>query len=308
MPFTSIQYDDETIVGMDLSPDLGKLAYLEKIKDATGAPIKEILRIVDGHGKLLLTTTFDRTDLRLARWVNNQILQLHPNNSPQGDGTLILFNPYTGERNTIADKLPDLNLDDSIRPIWRIDYGPDLQWLVYEATKQGNGVGPIVWDTVAKKVLWKSPYGGFDIIRPKWSPQSDRVALITNDRLYIIDHSGQSQLIFNDSENYVANPAWSPDGHYLAFQTVKKSLQSGSLLVYDVEANQIIDPCITTSITADDDPSALFWAPDSHQIAVSFSRETQATQVALTMLVDLQKNISYEMPLFMFSTWMKATP
>jgi len=304
LPFTRKEFEQGN--GMSLSPDRRSLAYVEMLKDQAGEPAKEMLRVVDARGNILAQTTFNRTDLYLERWLNNQSLQFNLNRW-QGDGSVMVFNLFTGEQRTISDELPQLNRNDLPGVTWRVEYSSNLEWVVYQAMKtEQDGVGPIVWDVINKKILWQSPFSGFEYEQPVWSPAGDEVAISVSDRLYIISRSAQARLIFDDSQSrFLDHLAWSPDGRYIAFRSFPKSSPKGSVMVYDLQTKQVVDYCIISD-NIDDTP---VWSPDSHQLIVAVRKEVDGSLVDLLILVDIEKNTAYQIPITMgLSPWMKSLP
>jgi WD40 repeat protein len=304
LPFTRKRFEQGN--GISLSPDRHSLAYLETLTDEAGTPVKEKLRVVDARGGVLAQITFNRTDLYLTRWLNNQALQFNLMNGLLGDASVLVFNPFTGEQSTISSELPQLDYADLPLETWHgIEYGSNLDWVVYLAIRTDEPqIHPIIiWDMNAKKILWESPNQGSE---PAWSPVSDEVAIAVSNQLYIIEHSGQAKLVYDDPKNnLISHIAWSPDGEYITFRVFPVSDPKESLLVYNTQTGQTIDYCIPSDFV-DDTP---VWSPDSHQLVVPVRKENNGSLVDLSLLVDIEKNTAYQIPITMSpSIWMNSLP
>ena len=283
LPLTNNKEGDH-ILGMLFSPDWQALAYMEMLYDQSGAPVKEILRVVDTHGNLLSQTNFDRTDLILTRWLNRQMLQIYSNQTEQ-DGSLIVFNISTLEQTIVHNELPGLDRHLLPGTAWLVEYASDLSWVVYRAVKTDqDGIGPIVWDVTSQKILWQSPVSGYDVERPEWSPAGDQLALIAGGQLYIINRSGQARQVFGDSLNsYLSDLSWSPDARYIALRRTPKTGSEQRLMVYDTRTDQIVDYCIVSDQTYSLPPE---WFPNSHQLRLSvWKKQADATVMGVELLL-----------------------
>jgi Tol biopolymer transport system component len=138
---------------------------------------------------------------------------------------------------------------------------PGCAKIVYEHNK-AIGVGtPEVWimgtDGSGKKKLAD---GG----RPAWSMDHSKIAYVwfgNNNDIFSMnaDGTGQKQLTFFPSEEF--DPAYSPDGKYIAFS----SDRSGTFDIWVMQSNGAIPIRLTTNDRGDESSPA--WSPDGTKIA-----------------------------------------
>ena len=283
------QSNDSSWGGSQASPNRNMFAYLELVENNQSDFIKEILWVVNARADVLAKVTFDRTDLYSLRWLDNQRLLFYVTQT-ESTGTVLVFNPFTREQRTFSNELPDLYKDFvGATMTWRVEYSPNLEWVVYFGDTKSPGLGPIVRDLVIKQTVWKPPVPGWSYERPAWSPDGKEVAVIASGHLYIVNHAGQSKPILDQSpSNLAAAPAWSPDGLHIAFWNGSK------LMVYNKQMDQVVDVCVQNDVTTHSPP---LWSLDSNQLAVEeYIDQGPGKASGFDALVDLQKNIVYKLP------------
>jgi hypothetical protein len=281
--------------GSAVSPNGNMLAYFEMLGNESGETLSEKLWIVSTHGEVLASAIFNRTDLWNERWLDNERLLFYSSQTRK-DGTVILFNPFTRAQQNVMNDLPGLYTSDDFRDYkWRVEYSPDLKWVVYLGKTNESGIGPIVWDVTTKQILWQTLTVGKNFDKPVWSPIGDEIAVF-GDSLYIIDRNGQATTILNSNpSNFILNLSWSPDGLHIAFWNSYK------LMVYNQQTGQITDYCIENKY-----PISPIWSPSSQQIIVS------SDLYEGPVLVDIQKNTVHRLMSIPDVTyplgWMNSVP
>lgn len=113
------------------------------------------------------------------------------------------------------------------------------------------------------------------ILTPRFHPDGDRVAFVALNDLWVMEIGEKPERI-TDDQWYQADPAWSPDGRYLAYSSDKPGTQE--LYVYDTETEthrrvtDIDDAVVSTA-----------WSPDMSKIAYQNQwRETYTLEVDIT--------------------------
>jgi Tol biopolymer transport system component len=91
-------------------------------------------------------------------------------------------------------------------------WSPDGGHLVYADL---NGA---IWTTPASSPnpTRLSPNGSGDSL-PAWSPQGDKIAFLSNKRVYVMNSDGTGRLPLSDLPTDATTPTWAPDGTRLAF-------------------------------------------------------------------------------------------
>jgi hypothetical protein len=305
------KYELLSIGDGQVSLDRDKFAYIEQAKNDQNEPAVFILWVVDARANVLSKIKFDQNDeiwklldarsdmpiksssdrsfyLGQLRWLDNERVILTTDTYSK----LLVVNPFTGLRQVVSNELPLLDrFPFPGGPWWRVEYGPDLQWVAYAYRDDDASLGIIVRDVVSKKILWRSS-DGVDST-PAWSPDGKEVALIGDGQLFLVNHSGGAKPILPDDVHQQAfSPSWSPDGQRIAFWN------AGDLYVYDRQANRVVDLCIPTDGSLP--PWPPLWSPDSQQIMVSYG-----------VLIDITQNKAYriqEASNTMILGWMNSLP
>jgi len=257
------------------------LAISDNLQNADGQFEGMTLSILNARAEILEKITFDKTGFSNIRWLDNQNIILYTPQTPE-DGTVMFFNPFAREQQSISNTLPDFYVDSYLTPglEWLIEYSPDLEWGVYLGYVQDLRAGPIIYDFIAKQVLWKPSFAGPDYDKPMWSPNRDKVAVVASRQLYIIDRSGHAKPVLNESQQKeVHQPSWSPDGRYIIFWNVYDSLT-----LYDSQSEEVYDLCYKG-----DHLLPLIWSPDSRQIAIpAYAGES-------SNLIDIEESKVYKL-------------
>lgn len=228
------------------------------------------------------------------RWISNKRVIL----STIEFGTLLVINPFTGEKILISNELPMLYTLRSGGPWWRVEYSPDLEWAAYFYVEPGGERGTIVYDVVSKQYLWQSTNG--DEGQPAWSPDGQEVAVIGAGKLYLVDRSGSAKSISNEIETAAQNPSWSPDGRYIAFWNGEGYSGDNHLMVFDKIAGVVTDYCIESPY-----PHNPIWSPGSRFVLVNQVLESGA------ILINIQALTAHRIENIPNSTvfgWMNSLP
>jgi WD40 repeat protein len=282
---------------LQISPNRKMLALMQEVRNADLAPINYILWVVDARAKTLVKISLKRADLGDIRWLDNERLII----ATTKYDTLLVLNPFTGKQQVVSNELPDLDTAFNTWYVWRVEYSPDLEWVVYhyqESNQGGYGAsGSIARDVVTKRNLWKST-GGYGY-KPVWSPDGQKVAVTSAEdgQLYLIKRPGPAKPILDDNAAHQASsPVWSPDGHFIAFWNFD------NLIIYDRQTDRLVDTCILNQLGVP--PQAAVWSPDSQQVIVIQS-------AFRPILVDLQKKNAYiieHVPNNTIADWMNSLP
>lgn len=115
------------------------------------------------------------------------------------------------------------------------------------------------------------------IENPVLSPDGERVAFVALNDLWVMC-IGESPRRITDDSAYQVDPAWSPDGRYLAYSSDKSGTQD--LYMYDTQTD------IHRRVTSRDEEAAVSaaWSPDASKIA--FQDQNRAT---FTVEVDISE-------------------
>src|SRR5438105_3742906 len=171
-------------------------------------------------------------------------------------------------------------------PAW----SPDGTKLAFESTRFGNSdVFVIAADGSSETQLTRSP--GFDG-DPAWSPDGTKIAFTSvrdgNKEIYLMntDGTGQTRLTNNagtvvnvDTDQVDQDPAWSPDGRKLAFE----STRDGNFEIYSMNPDGSGQTRLTDHLGLDALPE---WSPNGKLIAFESNRAGKGTRDVWTMRSD----------------------
>jgi len=306
---TSSKQVFDYLYGLHISPNRNYLAYMEAFRNADGKAEKFKLRVIDSNGKILASRTINSTILTSGwRWLDNERLEILPETAIQ-NGEMVIFNPFSNDWKSVTNQLPNIHLNDYVRPTWwLVEYSPSLDWVIYLAESSEAGFGPSIWDLTDKRMIWQK-FGMFTMEnRPIWSPTGDRIAIIFENQLYIIGRNGQAISppgLLTDDKLETEKFSWSPDGRYIAFWVIRDAM--GYLMLYDVENGRVVDYCLE-DVERGNSP---VWSPDSKLFATSiYVDDTKnATRSEIRLIIDIQKNNIYRIPESSYPwEWMNSIP
>jgi hypothetical protein len=293
-----------------VSPDRKWLAYIELLSE----PATEQLRVVTAYAQQQ-PIQICQDDLQdVIGWVDNERLAFTKRDHP--DGTVIIYNPFTGECNELTSSFPPIFQEHpeglgaglafwhaSTSPF--VIYDPFLTKVAYMQLKDVNNQHYILWDTQSANILWEKSTKFFDS-RPVWSPDGEYFAVAINPGptpansdvfadLFMVSRDGQETLL---TDRVAGSLAWSPDGSSIAtwwggHLDCSDSLTAG-LAIVGVKTKNIMVYCIQPA-RLDQYP---IWSPDGRYIALdSPSGDIDPelrVDISRVIIVDLAQNKAYE--------------
>ncbi|MEP7134757.1 MAG: hypothetical protein ABI904_07465 [Chloroflexota bacterium] len=298
-----------------VSPD-GTMLSVEYVKfEREGDNVKTLkdeLLIITADGTILQELQWEQGWVGDAVWLDDQrviinVAGLDPEESRAvKPSTLLVLNPFTGERKILKPDLPGIYNGYPL-PYWGEPWGHSLS--VYNRPLSrvvylgGGGYTYVLWDVEKKRELLRfvSWFSGNDE-RPSWSPDGSKFVVSAYfgnmdlwpqpaDGLYLIDTEGNvSKLLSTNRDVYFYDHFWSPSGKYIALLVDKSDSVEirKRLWLLDIQTSQVVDTCIEyRSLSGDDMP---IWSPDETQILLYDS--TQAGSKVI--LVDLVERITYQ--------------
>ncbi|MEE8422722.1 MAG: protein kinase [Dehalococcoidia bacterium] len=179
-----------------------------------------------------------------------------------------LFEIYT--MNADGSGLQRLTISDTsenqyvnVEPVW----SPDGSLIAFTSTRDGNAfIYTMNSDGSDVRRLANIPGQG-----PDWFPDGTRIAFFSIDAasnfdVYVVTIEGGEVVRLTDDAAVDTQPAWSPDGQRIAFQ----SDRSGNGEIYVMNADGTEPVRLTNNPAEDTEPS---WSPDGRQIVFRSSRD-----------------------------------
>jgi Tol biopolymer transport system component len=175
----------------------------------------------------------------------------------------------TGDR-ALFDPVPP-ECAEAFRPAWN-PVDPTMLAIACTDVEGRSGLYLVRTDG---RVLRALPVGPSPVDDPTFSPDGQAVAYwaapqasLDGGSIYTIPVTGGEAQQLTDSEAGVdADPAWSPDGEYIAFRRrLPNGTQNGNFDIFVVAADGSEDArSLISGIYSDQDPS---WSPDGKQLAI----------------------------------------
>jgi len=296
-----INQDDQSILPI-ISPNGMWLAY-QTYGPGTGEG-EVIVARADGESNLIIPMENDWGFL--LNWLDDQnliMLRLDFTNPPVD--SIIVLNPFTGERRDLSPDYPDLYWYPVPFPLWgeaglltRTIYDPTLSRVVYP--KNSNPAAAVLWSLETNEVLayfediWQ--YGE----HPMWSPSGEYLAIIGTEyilgefrqEIFTISRDGEIRQLTNLAGEYsdarINDYSWSPDGQSIAFwaDRIEYSSRTGYyLMVIDVATGAMTNYCVFGG-SEHTGPKPPVWSPSGEQLAVEYLRDDGSAEINVVDLIE----------------------
>ncbi len=283
--------DSYSLDSMGVSPDRGRLAYVETIRNQANEIVGRQLRVVTADGQVQVSQTFE-LGWSWWRWLDNERLEIYWWEAPMA-GTVIVLNLFTGQQQEIPPTFPDIYDVPYEPPYWMTLYSPDLKWVLYLSNGEEYYGEAVVWDIEAGQALWQSSGKGIFDDLPAWSPRNDQVAVVVGGKLFRVDHTGHAMALPDIGMEDVRDFGWSPDGRYIAFWASSPPWEMEKLYILDTTSDQVVDFCLSTLRSG----TRPLWSPDSLQFSVYIAAEDANDTIKWeAVLVDIDKGIANRIP------------
>lgn len=307
--YTPTEYWRDLVVSTDGLRMAAKRVQFDK---PGGRQIADQLVVMAADGKLLKAISFPNDYWILGpTWLDDQRLlvqlaALDPaENADLKAASLLVINPFTGERRTLRPNFPDI-YDQPYVYNWHgwgeTAYDPTLTRVVYPRNGTPQGIPYVLWD-VQKHVALAAFYDGGGPV-PRWSPDGTHFAVAspllgkqTGFELYLFDRDGrQTAPLTNFSPYYrglgdIGDLSWSPDGRYIAFWLSTASVKQTPehLAILDMTTDRVTDYCVPgtseTSRASDSHDISIVWSPNSQQLVVRYQPDENSSHTTLVDIV-----------------------
>jgi hypothetical protein len=306
---TLTKAEDQSLLDFSVSLDKKWLAYNEVTLDNTGRTIiSQRLVIVDSDGQQVKIIPWEDNWAHISYWLSNDRLVISLDS--EAPKVLLAVNPFTGERQELSPKFPDLF--DFYPEDWGYSgqtiYDPSLSYVVYP--REGNSYE--AFGTIFEYVLWN--LNGHEVVAylpsllvawdaPIWSPDGTGfVAKGLSDikglhELFVVENNGLIRQLTDFSSYFdtytVDHLSWSPDGRYIAFMLIStpSSYLDERLAIFDTRTKDVTLYCLQGDYLGP--VNSMFreavappiWAPNSQQLIIENRYAENESRVVLVDIV-----------------------
>lgn len=284
------------------SPNRLWLAY----KAINRAENNDVLVIQSADGLERFTYPIDYQEWNsIAYWLDDQTLVLWHYARPRT--SIILFNPFTGQKTPMGFDYPEVVSDDwEWQMFWPsvTIYAPSLRYLVYLQETDGNILDPkmVLWNREAKQPIATIKDFGYALVYPLWKADESGLVYVKAeqglepkrkaDEVYFLGIDGQNRQLTRLSDYFsevkIGTYNWSSNERFLALNVNVRILAQEwerRLLVLDLANLELTDYCLKPM-----DFSPLIWLPDGQQLA--FAEQLPDKQLR-TVVIDLAKQRAF---------------
>ncbi len=186
-----------------------------------------------------------------------------------------------------------------------IEFSPDMEYVVYKmASYSGNEDKFALMNTKTGEILWTGPY------LPTWKSDGSVLTSLA-DNLYIMSKDGK----ITQTTRFLANQSfvgfgplykeipWSPNGHYVAFQTY--GLPANVLYIWDDQEKKADRPCLPDELRAYAYQRGADWSVDSKYLFTSLvypdappdpNSDRNPPTHSSQFILDMESQIIYALP------------
>jgi Tol biopolymer transport system component len=295
------QKERENIQYLNVSPDGKWLAYWSNRDRPAQVTLKDSwLVIATSDGKPFKLVPWGKDWWTIAGWLDKERVLITSIPKKQYDpASLVVLNPFSGERQEFAPDYPDFSKTDYLDwNLSRMVFDSTLTRVVYPSF--GEKLRSIALrDIQNNRLLASVPAVLACSLEPQWSADGKRVFLTgltsenawkadtCNQDLYSIDRDGVIIRLTQFADAYskfrIGHFSLSPDGQKIAFWFRIEANQVEQLAVLDLATGAVTNTCV---------PGFMYglawnpiWSPDSQQLAIQNIYDEQ--NHSYTILVDL---------------------
>lgn len=115
--------------------------------------------------------------------------------------------------------------------------------------------------------------------QPAWSPDGQAIVLVSSNNLAVIDLNGTplrqitNQANAESGDYGYANPSWSPDGSYIAFEGYHRPTRNSDIFIVDASCADPASCLNLFPINSGADEHSYDWSPDSQSIVCASTRQ-----------------------------------